>query len=168
MITEEIKTVEKDGFTIKIEVIDFCEGSIWFNELYTASEHKAGGTIQVPRHLQDRNSHKHYIGQTTPAELTKCYASQGRENPSAEAYKSLQDELGWYITAADCAIRYTISKAGIELDSTYGTGFDHSFEYSNQDWQTHAEEVLVDEIDEKIAELIKTANEILTKLAEVK
>ena len=166
MLTEEIKTIEKDGFTIKIEVVDFCEGSMWFDDLYTASEHKAGETIQVPRHLQNRDCPIYYIGETSPAELAKSYAEQGKENASAEAYKSLQDELGWYITATDCAIEYTISRAGIKLDSILGCCFDFSYEYAIEEIQEYAKRFLVEEEEEKVAEMLMSASDIINKLTE--
>ena len=125
MISETIRKIETKSYTVLIEVVNFCEGSYLFNELYTESEHIAGTTIKAPEYLTTGKS-RHYIGQYTPAELSKDYAKQGRHNPSYEAYKNLQDELAHYIQASDCAIKCSVFKAGIELSSSYGTGFDHS------------------------------------------
>ncbi len=125
MIVETLKSHTVGGITITIDVVDFCEGSPWMEDLYTGTDqHEGGKTIANPEHHS--NGYKYYIGQYTPAQLASDYAKQGRENPSKEAYASLQKELEHYIHASDCSLRATISKAGVELATNYGISFDHS------------------------------------------
>lgn len=129
MITETILHKTIGNTSVTIEVVDFCEGCYWLHELYTATdEHQGGVTVQVPSHLQCRNSYNYYIGQTTPAELAKEYAKQGRDNPSLEAYQSLQSELAHYIQASDCALKCTVMKHNVIIAENYGTTFDYSVE----------------------------------------
>lgn len=156
----------KGAYTIKIEIVDFCQGSPWFSELYTPADcHQAGETIQVPSHLQHRNGHKFYTGQYTPSQLASDYAKQGRENPSREAYESLQKEMGYYITATDCALRCRVLKAGIELAKKYSVGFDYSYEYTEASIEDMAKNQLSEHGRDFIKEAISEARDTLQALA---
>jgi len=164
MITETYKKHTIGGWTVLIEVVDFCEGSDWLRELYTVSDtHIAGTTIQVPGYLQ-RGGHKYYIGQYTPAQLASDYAKQGRDNPSAEAYASLQTELAHYIQASDCTLRCTVSKAGIKLGSADSVCFEVSPEYYRTP-EEHAKAIIGDYGLEFVSEAIQDARETLNALA---
>lgn len=170
-MSNTIKTLLKQktigSITIKIEVIDFCEGSFWFRDLYTASEHIAGETIQVPLHLQKKNYPKFYIGQTSPKELTRLFAKEGKINPSKEAYLSLQRDLEHYIQASDCSIKYTVYKNNIELVWSYGANFDFSYVYYSN-YEEAGKIFLKEEGSEKIKELILEAKEVLNSLCNCK
>ena len=163
MITELIKEHTIGKITVKIEVVDFCEGSSWFDDLYTGTdEHEAGTTIQNPEH--HRNGYKYYIGQYKPSELARDFAIQGRANPSKEAYESLQKELEHYINASDCSLKATISKAGIELAECYGISFDHSYVYG-KDLEESAREMLKEYGLEFVHEAVIEARDTLKALA---
>jgi len=167
MIKELIREYNTRNFTVKIEAVNFCEGSHWLNELYEASDyHIAGTTIQVPAHLQSGHAPEHYIGQCKPSELASDFAKQGRENPSAEAYKSLQDELAHYIEANDCALLCSVSANCIELSSQYSCGFDYSYDYCG-DFEDYAKTMLK-EYPDFIAEAIEEARSTINNLPKLK
>jgi len=159
-----IKTIERDGFTIEIFAVETHSGcNMLFDQFELTDRHEGGVTIVNPEH--DHNSYRYAIPlQTSLAELTKSFAKQGRENPSREAYESLQKELGWYITADDCYLRYTVSKAGIELADYIGIGFDYSWHYSDQSLEDYALEILADYGDTE--EALAEAKENLSALLE--
>ncbi len=123
-IRETMREIKTKNFAVLIEVVNFCDGSHWLADLYEKSDHIAGTTIKCPDYLA-RGEAQHYIGQVTPRELAKDYAKQGRKNPSAEAYESLQDELAHYIQTNDCTIEITIKKAGVEIASALTCCFDY-------------------------------------------
>jgi hypothetical protein len=153
-----IKEYNQDDLQIIIRVIDYEAGSTWFAELYEESDHIGGTTVT------SESANGHYIGQTTPAELAKDYAKQGRSNPSKEAYDSLSEDLEHYIQASDCALKATVYKNGIELAENQGISFDFSYVYHN----SHEEEglrVLTEYGDEFIKDAIKEAHETLEQLA---
>lgn len=122
-VTIQARTI--GPWTIRIEAADLEMGSPLFSELYTASEHIGGVTIQNP------DGQGFYIGQTTPAQLAKEYAKQGHSNPCKTAYASLQRELEHYIKASDCVLRCTVERGGYELAQTYGIGFELSDVYGD-------------------------------------
>jgi len=127
------KTRTIGNWRIDIDIVDWCQGSPWLSDLYTSSDtHIAGTTVQVPSHLQNRHCPKFYIGQTTPSELASSFAKQGRDNPSEEAYASLQQQLEHYILASDCAIRCSVHKCGVKLGESYGVSFDYSHIYHDE------------------------------------
>lgn len=158
MIKTTIKEYSINDIDLLIEVIDFCEGSSWFNDLYEPSEHIAGTTIT------SESANGHYIGQYKPSELAKDYANQGRLNPSKEAYESLSKELEHYIQASDCALKVTVYKQGIELASNYGISFDFSFVYHNS-YEEEGLRMLSEYGDYFINEAINEARDNLRKLA---
>nr|DAJ98490.1 MAG TPA: hypothetical protein [Caudoviricetes sp.] len=84
--------VQKEKFTIIYEAMNICEPSHCVDNWQFTDEHKGGVTIKVKN--AERNSYKYAIPTHYPlSQLTSDYAKQGRDNPSLEAYKSLQDEL---------------------------------------------------------------------------
>lgn len=163
----ELYRKEVKGLTLVVSVVETHSGSMWLGDLYTATDqHQAGVTIQVPSHLQGRNCPKYYIGQYTPAELAKEYAKQGRENPSAAAYESLQNELAHYIEADDCYLLAEVFKGGIELADVIGTSFDWSYDYCG-DIETYATGYMLPEYGMELEkETLEEAREVLAMLCE--
>ena len=136
------KKIKHEGFDVQINIIESHEGATLFSELYTESEHQGGVSIQVPGYLRSSvGIHKHYRGQYSPAELASDYAKLGVENPSREAYKNLQDELGWHLTSDTCWLEYVWSIKGIDLVTTTGCGFEYSYEFSKITLEAEAESV---------------------------
>ena len=66
----------------------------------------------------------------TLAELAASYAKQGRDNPSAAAYQSLQNQLERDISASDYGFKVSAYIGGIEVlaDDYVGCGFDYSYD----------------------------------------
>ncbi|ATE85938.1 hypothetical protein Sf18_gp75 [Shigella phage Sf18] len=84
--------VQKEKFTIIYEAVNICEASHCVENWKFTDEHKGGVTIKLKN--PERNGYKYAIPQHySLSQLMSDYAKQGRENPSIEAYKSLQDEL---------------------------------------------------------------------------
>lgn len=82
-----------NGIEFHINVVLFGGAEAMFREQWEhCDEHKGGVTITNPE--ADRNSWTYYRPlQVSLSELTADYAKQGRENPSREAYDSLQRQL---------------------------------------------------------------------------
>jgi len=165
---ETLRTFQTENYTLTLDIVDFCMGSNWLAELYTATDtHQAGTTIKTPDYVNSsRHAPKFYIGPATPAQLARDYAKQGRENPSREAYDSLQRELAHYMTASDCAIRCTVThtETGIELAESFSCGFDHS-DYLECDIEENARRMLAEYGRDFIREAIKEARDTIRKLA---
>lgn len=153
---------DKDSnLMVKIEVVDWCCGSNWFNDLYTESPHIGGITVTSPT-----ADGRHYIGQYTPKELASDFAKQGRCNPSKEAYESLCQELEHYITASDCSLKCTVSRNGIELNESHGITFDYSYVYGEL-LEDMANRMLIEYGNDFITEAIEGALEAITGLIAV-
>lgn len=114
-------------FTVNVVAAYTADG---FGDQWKMTDtHEGGVTIQ--NRNADRNSFKYAIPQQVSlAELAKEYAAQGRENPSREAYESLQRQLDrdidasdYYFTVDATAGSYTV------LDGfVCGCGFDYSYQ----------------------------------------
>jgi hypothetical protein len=168
--TTHFKNVKQNGFDVTINIIEGHEGSNSFSDMYTASEHIGGTTVQVPNELQSRNGQKYFIGQTTPAELAKWYAQQGiMTNPSKDAYKNLQDELGLYLTADTCWLEYVWYKNGIEVYNATSCCFEYSYDYSNGTLEYEAETIYVDhgesDLQDGVAEALEAVENMMLALA---
>ena len=144
-------------YVMTIGVIDYCCGSHWFQELYESSEHIAGTTVT------SESASGHYIGQTTPAELSKFFAKEGRENPSKEAYDSLSKELEHYIKASDCSLFCRIEKSGVELAKTTGITSEYSDIY-HDNYEDFGEDLLKEYGNDFINEAMIEARNTLVEL----
>lgn len=160
-----IKTEAHSGLVLEVYAVEFNSGSsaIW-DFFERAEKHIGGVTISNPeftgREIQFFTPVNYSL-----ASLASDYAKQGRENPSAEAYESAQQELGWLITADDCALLYRVTCNGIELCEDYGIGFEYSYQYNDQAIEQCALEMLRD-YDES-EEVLNRAFEILKTLQKV-
>jgi hypothetical protein len=161
-IITNVKTINHGRIKITIDYINHCEGSDIFHDLYTESEHIAGTTIATPNHLRN-GPVRHYIGQCKPSELAREYAEQGRENPSEEAYSSLQKELAHCIQANNCHLEYTIYKNNIGLACVNGLCFETSPEYDELE---DCNEIFKMEWSDIRHELFKQAKQVLKSLTE--
>ena len=95
-LIKEFKTA--DNLTVSIYVREWYTGSDAISDQFELTDtHQGGITIKNPEY-SGRNSYEYAIPLwVSLAELTKDYAKQGRDNPSREAYDSLQKQLGWYL-----------------------------------------------------------------------
>lgn len=129
--------------------------------------HEGGVTIKNPD--AGRNSYKYAIPQqTTLAELASAYAAQGRENPSREAYESLQRQLSRDITASDYYFTvYASAGSHTLLDgAVIGCGFDYSYDdegslldAAQEVWKEHEGEAeALEEATEAARVLLKSVN----------
>lgn len=126
-----IESFEIESGELKIEVSVICYGCFdgFADQWEGTDKHQGGVTIKNPN--ADRNSWKYFIPQQgTLAGLVSCYAKQGRDNPSATAYRSLQNQLERDITASDYGFRATAYVGDIlVLDDEYvGCMFDYSYD----------------------------------------
>lgn len=120
----------ENGIDFHVNVVLFggAENMFW-EQWEGADTHKGGETITNPN--ANRNDWKYFRPlQTSLAKLTADYAKQGLENPSREAYDSLQRQLIRDIDAGDYGFIYS-AKVGTEwitTGETCGFGFDWSYE----------------------------------------
>jgi len=112
---ETVEEWEQDGLAFRLEVAAEGENP---NEVFgiwePADGHDAGRTVQHPN--PGRGGPRYWVScNYTPAELAANFAAQGRENPSREAYESLQRELVHYTEGDMVLIRVTVERDGCEL-----------------------------------------------------
>jgi len=138
-----VSKFKQEGFDVRIEYFEehgTCENHV-FGTWSPADCHVGGVTVQYPNAC--RNGHRWWVSDNyTPAELAKDYARQGRTNPSAEAYASLQKELCHALESHGVTATITVSKAGVDLVSDSISGF----------WSTH----ISLSVEDLIADLVET------------
>lgn len=126
-----IESFEIESGTLKIEVSIICYGCFdGFADQWEGTDKHHGG-VTIKNQNADRNSWKYFIPQQCSiAELASCYAKQGRDNPSAEAYQSLQNQLERDSSASDYGFRATAYIGDILVldDEPIGCGFDYSYD----------------------------------------
>lgn len=119
---------ENNGVQFTVDVICYNEYSGFSDQWVMTDAHHGGVTIANPE--ADRNSYKYGIPQQcTLAELASSYAKQGRENPSREAYESLQNQLTRDLKASDYGFQVSAEIDGVTLfdDENLGCSFDYSY-----------------------------------------
>lgn len=121
--------IESGELTINVSVVCYECFDGFADQWDGTDKHQGGVTIANPE--ADRNSYKYFIPkQTSLSELAADYAKQGRENPSLEAYESLQNQLERDITASDYGFRVNAYIGDVlVLDEEHvGCGFDYSYD----------------------------------------
>ena len=121
--------IESGWLNITVSVVCFdCNDG--FSDMWEGTDkHQGGVTITNPE--ADRNSYKYFIPrQCTLSELAADYAKQGRDNPSATAYQSLQYELMRDLHACDYGFMVSAYVGGVVVlaDEIVGCGFDYSYD----------------------------------------
>ena len=121
--------IEVGELSINVSVICF-ECFDGFPDMWEGTDkHQGGVTIKNP--TADRNSYEYFIPkQISLSELAADYAKQGRDNPSGEAYKALQDQLSRDLNACDYGFMVSAYVGGVEIltDEYAGCGFDYSYD----------------------------------------
>lgn len=121
--------IELGDLNIMVSVVCF-ECFDGFSDMWEGTDkHQGGVTIVNPE--ADRNSWKYFIPkQTSLPELAAAYAKQGRDNPSGEAYLSLQEQLMRDLHACDYGFSVSAYVGGVEIleDEYAGCGFDYSYD----------------------------------------
>ena len=121
--------IEAGELNIMVSVICFDCNDGFSDQWEGTDQHQGGVTIKNPE--ADRNSYKYFIPkQCTLAELAASYAKQGRDNPSAAAYQSIQEQLERDLHACDYGFEVSAFVGGIEVlaDEYVGCGFDYSYD----------------------------------------
>ena len=129
MAAIETFEIESGELTINMSIV--CYGYFYgFSDMWEGTDtHQGGVTITNPE--ADRNSWNYFIPkQYTLADLAADYARQGRENPSAAAYQSLQEQLMRDLHACDYGFMVSAFVGGVEIltDEYVGCGFDYSYD----------------------------------------
>lgn len=126
-----IESFEIEAGELSVEVSVVCfECNDGFSDQWEGTDKHRGG-VTITNLGADRNSWKYFIPkQCTLADLAADYAKQGRENPSAAAYQSLQNQLERDISASDYGFRVSAYIGGIEVlaNEYVGCGFDYSYD----------------------------------------
>ena len=121
--------IESGELNISVSVICFDCNDGFSDQWEGTDKHHGGVTIKNPNAV--RNSYKYFIPQQcTLSELAAAYTKQGRENPSAAAYQSMQEQLMRDISASDYGFRATAYIGDILVldDEHMGCGFDYSYD----------------------------------------
>lgn len=112
----QVETIDRDGFTVEISYSYDYERPNAVYGTWTQEDRHIGG-VTVALH-QARGPVTHWRScNYTPAELAREYAKDGRDNPSREAYRSLQRELEDDLLGNMITVWCTVSRNGIELAS---------------------------------------------------
>ena len=162
--------IEVGDLNIMVSVICFdCNDG--FSDMWEGTDkHQGGVTITNPE--ADRNSYIYFIPkQISLSELAADYAKQGRDNPSGEAYKALQDQLVRDISASDYGFKVSAYVGGVEVlaDTYVGCGFDYSYDdegdlldAARRVWDEYGATEEVIEMAKKAAADIVAASPVLT------
>ena len=121
--------IESGELNVSVSVICFDCNDGFSDQWEGTDKHQGGVTIKDPD--AGRNSWKYYIPkQASLPELAAAYAKQGRDNPSAAAYQSMQDQLMRDIHASDYGFNVSAYIGDVELlaDENVGCGFDYSYD----------------------------------------
>lgn len=158
-----------NGIEFHINVVLFGGAEAMFREQWEhCDEHKGGVTITNPE--ADRNSWTYYRPlQVSLSELTADYAKQGRENPSREAYDSLQRQLLRDLYAGDYGFVYSarVGDEWVTTGETCGFGFDWAAadgisleEIARELWEGHCEDEAVQNVAAVCKRLVEKADQL--------
>lgn len=127
--TIESFELTENGIDFRVNVVLFGGAEDMFRDKWSGTDEHKGG-VYIRNRNADRNCWQYYEPRHySLADLTRDYAKQGRENPSREAYESLQNELERDLDAGDYGFIYS-AKVGTEwitTGETCGFGFDWSY-----------------------------------------
>jgi hypothetical protein len=139
-----------NGIEISMTIKERHDDGFYFfmDQFERVDKHEGGVTIQS----SDGNYYEPL--QTSLAELTKSYAKQGRENPSREAYESLQKELSHYLNCYGVELVVRAYKCNVLLAEVSSCLFEFSYEYydSLSELQAYIEKEEGDWLKEKVME----------------
>ena len=121
--------IELGELSINVSVICFdCNDG--FSDMWEGTDKHQGG-VTITNLEADRNSWKYFIPkQYTLADLAAAFARQGCENPSEDAYQSMQEQLMRDLHACDYGFSVSAFVGGVEIltDEYVGCGFDYSYD----------------------------------------
>lgn len=152
--------VVKEKFSIIYEAVTWYEPSHALENWEFTDDHQGGVTIKNPNYR--RNAFKYAIPlHYSLKQLSSDYAKQGRENPSREAYISLQEELKRDLEASDYYLSAKVVDAnGKTVLDSFSIGYAFDWCYSDGD---DLEDRLKEEVSNSDAE-----SEVLERLEALK
>lgn len=123
--------VVKEKFSIIYEAVTWYEPSHALKNWEFTDDHQGGVTIKNPNY--QRNEFKYAIPlHYSLKQLSSDYAKQGRENPSREAYTSLQEELQRDLEASDYYLSAKVVDAnGKTVLDSFSIGYVFDWCYSD-------------------------------------
>ena len=123
--------VVKEKFSIIYEAVTWYEPSHALENWEFTDDHQGGVTIKNPNY--QRNEFKYAIPlHYSLKQLSSDYAKQGRENPSREAYTSLQEELQRDLEASDYYLSAKVVDAnGKTVLDSFSIGYVFDWCYSD-------------------------------------
>jgi hypothetical protein len=165
--------IESGELSINVSVICF-ECFDGFSDMWEGTDkHQGGVTVANPE--ADRNSWNYFIPKHYAlADLAADYAKQGRENPSAEAYRSTQEQLMRDLHACNYGFSVSAFVGGVELlvDEYAGCWFDYScddevdlLDYASRVWDEYGTTEEVIGMAKKAAREIVKAAPVLSSFA---
>lgn len=170
MRTIESFEIESGELNISVSVICFDCNDGFSDQWEGTDKHQGGVTIANPE--AGRNGWKYFIPrQTSLPELAAAYAKQGRDNPSAAAYQSMQEQLMRDLHACYYGFKVSAFVGGIEVlaDTYVGCGFDYSYDdegnlldEARRVWDEYGTTKDVIEMAKKAAADIVAASPVLT------
>ncbi|ANZ51934.1 hypothetical protein WUMEUNZI_CDS0146 [Salmonella phage SeKF_63] len=152
--------VVKEKFSIIYEAVNCYEASHNLDNWKFTDDHQGGVTVKNPN--CQRNEFKYAIPlHYSLKQLSSDYAKQGRENPSKEAYTSLQKELERDLEASEYNLAAKVVDANGQtiLDSFY-IGYAFDWCYSDGD-----------DLDDRLKEEVNNSDaesEVLERLESLK
>ncbi|AWD91305.1 hypothetical protein [Enterobacteria phage vB_EcoM_IME338] len=123
--------VVKEKFSIIYEAVTWYEPSHALENWEFTDDHQGGVTIKNPNY--QRNGFKYAIPlHYSLKQLSSDYAKQGRENPSREAYTSLQEELQRDLEASEYYLSAKVVDAnGKTVLDSFSIGYAFDWCYSD-------------------------------------
>ena len=123
--------VVKEKFTIIYEAVNCYEASHNMDNWEFTDDHQGGVTIKNPNY--QRNEFKYAIPlHYSLKQISSDYAKQGRENPSREAYTSLQEELQRDLEASEYYLSAKVVDAnGKTVLDSFSIGYAFDWSYSD-------------------------------------
>lgn len=159
-------------FTVNVVCAQCYDG---FDDQWKMTDTHEGG-VTIKNSDAGRNSYKYAIPQqTTLAELASYYAEQGRENPSREAYESLQRQLSRDINASDYYFTVDATAGSHTLldGAVIACGFDYSYDdegslldAAQEVWKEHDGEAEALEEATKAARVLLEGVNVLKSIVE--
>ncbi|UPW39217.1 hypothetical protein ESCO45_00094 [Escherichia phage vB_EcoM_ESCO45] len=123
--------VVKEKFSIIYEAVTWYEPSHALENWEFTDDHQGGVTIKNPNYRGNEFKYAiplHY----SLKQLSSDYAKQGRENPSREAYMSLQEELKRDLEASDYYLSAKVVDAnGKTVLDSFSIGYAFDWSYSD-------------------------------------
>lgn len=161
--------VVEEKFTIIYEAVNCYAASHSLDNWKFTDDHQGGVTVKNPNYQYDEFKYAiplHY----SLKQLYSDYAKQGRENPSREAYISLQKELERDLEASEYSITAKVvdSNGKTVLDSFYlGYAFDWCYSDGDDLEGRLKEEVSNSDAESEVLERLEALKELMMNIFDI-